>query len=72
MNIFLVGMMGAGKSSVGSLLASELKYEFVALISLLRDNWAKVQMLFSKYMERVILEKWSKKSYLNIKIRTRR
>ena len=38
MNIYLIGFMGAGKSTVGSLLADVLEYEFIDTDSLIEDE----------------------------------
>ena len=65
-------MMGAGKSSVGSLLASDLSYEFVDLDkSIERQLGKSINAIFKTYGESYFRE-MEQKSYLNIKIRTRR
>ena len=64
MNIFLVGMMGAGKSSVGSLLASELKYEFVDLDkSIERQLGKSTNAIFKTYGESYFREMEQKKLF---------
>lgn len=64
MNIFLVGMMGAGKSSVGSILADDLKYEFVDLDKTIERQLGKsIKAIFKRYGESYFREMEQKKLF---------
>ena len=64
MNIFLIGMMGAGKSSVGSLLADDLKYEFVDLDKAIERQFGKsINAIFKRYGEGYFREIEQKKLF---------
>ena len=45
-NIFLIGPMGAGKSSIGKQLASQLKMEPGIRIRLSIENWSDIDWIF--------------------------
>lgn len=52
-NIYLIGFMGSGKSTIGQLLAEELAYQWIDLDELLvARNKMSVSNIFSKYGER--------------------
>ena len=64
MNIFLIGMMGAGKSSVGSLLADDLKYEFIDLDKAIERQLGKsINAIFKRYGESYFREIEQKKLF---------
>lgn len=56
-NIFLVGFMGVGKTSVGSVLAQKLSYKFVDLDKLIveQENFS-IKDIFSKFGEEYFRE----------------
>jgi shikimate kinase len=52
MNIFLIGMMGSGKSTVGRNLARQLSYSFIDTDSLIEKNQSlNIPEIFAKYGE---------------------
>ncbi|MFY9225777.1 MAG: shikimate kinase [Blastocatellia bacterium] len=56
-NIFLVGFMGVGKTSVGSVLAQKLNYKFIDLDKLIveQEN-SSIKDIFSKFGEEYFRE----------------
>lgn len=56
-NIFLVGFMGVGKTSVGSVLAQKLNYKFIDLDKLIveQEN-SSIKNIFSKFGEEYFRE----------------
>lgn len=52
MNIFLLGFMGAGKTSVGKILAQELNFQFIDLDqSIEADENSSISEIFSRFGE---------------------
>lgn len=52
MNIYLIGMPGAGKSTIGKLLAQQLNYQFIDLDHVVEKNALMfIDELFEKYGE---------------------
>ncbi|MEM6380095.1 MAG: shikimate kinase [Bacteroidota bacterium] len=52
-NIYLIGFMGSGKSTIGQLLAKELSYQWLDLDELIvQRNQMSVRKIFAKYGER--------------------
>ena len=55
-SVFLIGMMGAGKSTVGRCLAKTLKYKFLDTDQLIEGKKRELSIPFLKKMEKVIFE----------------
>lgn len=52
-NIYLIGFMGSGKSTIGQLLAKEMAYQWIDLDELIvTRNKMSISRIFSKYGER--------------------
>ncbi len=53
MNIFIIGMMGAGKSTVGAIIAEKIGYKFVDTDNLIEQAYGNINDIFKIHSETV-------------------
>ncbi len=69
MNIYLIGFMGSGKSTIGQLLAKELDFNFIDMDSYIEDKYkAKIKDIFKEKGETYFrqLEKKELQNIINV------
>jgi shikimate kinase/shikimate kinase/3-dehydroquinate synthase len=60
-NLVFLGMMGSGKSSIGSLTAKKLEIKFIDVDKEIEKNWAYLYPKYLKQKVKIILENLKKK-----------